>query len=146
MKAVADCPTTFEDMKGLRAWLKSYCVAKHAENPIWPTEETAPLWRSFVEGLRIDKLAKWKEQTWTANINWQIAPTPPQGTPLRLIYDPFSKHLKVYSPGLETLGFLPYEWDIEPAGIAFGKASTKANEVVIEYLGPDDLFASGSAD
>jgi len=63
-----------------------------------------------------------------------------------LIYDPVSKHLKVYSPGLETLGFLPHEWHVEPAGIAFAKASTKANEIAIEYLGPDDLFVSGPAD
>lgn len=145
MKAVADCPTKFDDMRGLRAWLKSSCVAKHQENPVWPTEETAPLWRSFVQSLHVDKLARWHEQNWTAEVDWQISTKPPQGTPLRLVYDLASKHFKVYSLGLETLGFLPYEWTVEPAGIAFAKASTKANEIVIEYLGPNDLFVSEPA-
>ena len=59
MKAIADCPASFSDIKGTRQWVRSGCVSQHQADANWPTPETASLWRTFVSGLTVSATAKW---------------------------------------------------------------------------------------
>jgi hypothetical protein len=141
IKAISDCPADFTDMKGMREWARSICVAQRQASPNWPTPETASLWLTFVSGLTVTSAAKWTFQSGNANVTWREPPPP--GTGVRLIYDHAHRNMRVFSRDLEPLGFLPYRWEAEPAGIALGEVSNSEDTVNITYLGPSDFFADG---
>lgn len=140
MKAVADCPAHFTDIKGMRQWVRSRCVTEKEAYPHWPTPESATLWRAFVNGLTVTSTATWTIQNWNANVTWDQE-SPPDGTHVRLLYDQSHQNMRVFSTDLEPLGFLPYRWQYEPAGIALGQLSGSQRAIAITYLGPSDLFS-----
>jgi hypothetical protein len=140
IKAISDCPADFTEIKGMREWARSRCVIRRQEDPNWPTPETASLWRPFVSGLAVGSTAKWTIQHGSANVTWHEKP-PSDGTGVRLVYDPDQRNMRVFSPDLEPLGFLPYRWEEEPIGIALGEVSESQETLAISYLGPNDFFA-----
>ncbi|MFO1500072.1 MAG: hypothetical protein U1G07_17065 [Verrucomicrobiota bacterium] len=140
MKTVSDCPADFTDIKGMRQWVRSRCIAERETEPNWPTPETVSLWQAFVNGLVVSSTAKWTIQNWTANVNWVHEP-PPDRTHVRLLYDQSHENMRVFSADLEPLGFHPYRWPSAPAGIALGVISDSQHSIAITYLGPSDLFS-----
>lgn len=138
-KAVAECPGTFEDLRGLKYWLRSEEVTTKQAQRNWPTAETASLWHSFVEGLRGSDSVKWEIQSWKIPVRWHGA-APKEGTSVRVFYDVTDKSMQVRSIELELLGSLPFKWDVAPSGIILANASTTAGHLEIKYLGPKDLF------
>jgi hypothetical protein len=138
-KAVADCPAAFADIRGLRYWLRSDEVtAKQAQND-WPTAKTSSLWHSFVGSLQVVPSMRWSIQDYEIPVQWNgIAPA--EGANVRVIYDIKKKSMQVRSVELELLGSLPYEWGIEPSGVALAKVSNKIGHLLITYFGPKDLF------
>jgi hypothetical protein len=139
IKAISDCPADFTEIKGMREWARSRCVIQRQEDPNWPTPETASLWRTFVSGLAVGSTGKWTIQHGSANVTWHEEP-PSDGTGVRLVYDPDQRNMRVFSPDLEPLGFLPYRWEEEPIGIALGEVSESQETLAISYLGPKDFF------
>jgi hypothetical protein len=142
MKAIADCPAFFSDIKGIRQWIRSGCVTQHQADANWPTPETASLWRTFVGSLTVNATAKWTIQEWSAKASWHGEP-PPHGAKLRLLYDPDKQNMQVLSPDLDPLGCIPYRWQTEPVGVALGEMNGSVDEITVTYLGPSDLFAEG---
>lgn len=138
-KAVADCPAHFSDLRGLRYWLKSEEVTRCQTQQDWPTAETAILWHSFVDGLKVATSAKWSIQNYEIPVEW-IAATPAEKTNVRILYDGTSKRMQVRSTELELLGALPYKWEVEPAGVILAHVSNTVGHLTITYLGPKDLF------
>jgi hypothetical protein len=140
MKAVTDCTADFTDLKGLRKWAGSKPVIKRQLDPKWPTPETASLWHGFVNTLAITSTAEWVIQTGEANVTWH-GQAMDAGKEVRLIFDPSNNGMRVFTPGLDPIGFLPYKWGAEPSGIALGKVSDVPDKLVITYLGPSDFFS-----
>ena len=142
MNAVSDCPANFTDIRGMRQWVGSRGVTERETDPNWPTPETASLWRTFVDGLTVTRTEKWTIQNWIVNVTWDHE-LPPDGTQVRLLYDQLHQKMRVFSTDLEPLGFLPYRWEYEPAGVALGEISTSQAAISLTYLGPSDLFSEG---
>jgi hypothetical protein len=62
---------------------------------------------------------------------------------MRFLYNPQHQNMRVFSADLEPLGFLPYRWTDEPAGIALGEFSNSQTAIALTYIGPSDLFIEG---
>jgi hypothetical protein len=120
MKAVSDCPGDFADIKGMRRWVHSHCIAEKQSDPNWPTPETASLWRTFISGLVVSRTAKWTIQKGSAEVTWHGDP-PVDKSQVRMLYDGSKQNMKVLSSDLEPLGFL-----ILPSSVPtrFGPVST----------------------
>jgi hypothetical protein len=141
IKAVSDCPGDFSDIKGMRQWIRSGCIAEQQADPNWPTPETAPLWKAFISGLAVSSTAKWSIQKGSAQVTWHNE-SPPDASQVRLLYDRSKRDIHVFSTDLEPLGFLPYRWATEPVGVALGEVSDSQTTIAITYLGPSDFFSS----
>jgi tetratricopeptide (TPR) repeat protein len=140
LKAVAECPANFTDIRGMRQWVRSPRVAQKQANPNWPTPETTSLWDTFVAGLATSSAEKWDRQEGHLKVTWDGEP-PDDGTPVRLIYNSAQENMRVFSTDLEPLGFLPYHWKSVPGGIALGEVTSASREIEITYLGPSDFFS-----
>jgi hypothetical protein len=138
-KAVGDCPADFSDLRGLRYWLQSEAVTRNQLEPDWPTAETALLWHSFVDGLKVTETAKWSIQNFEIPVKWIESP-PAEETQVRVLYDATNKCMQVRSTELELLGSLPYEWEVEPSGVILAHVSKTVGHLLITYFGPKDLF------
>lgn len=138
-KAVADCLANFSDIRGLRYWLQSDEVTEHQVQTDWPTVETAFLWRSFVDSLKVSTTAKWSIQEHEIPVVWNGVP-PIEGTNVRVLYDATSKGMEVRSIELELLGSLPHEWEIEPSGVIIARVSKTRRNLLTTYYGPKDFF------
>lgn len=140
MKAVADCPADFDDITGLRAWVRSEAVAALQTQSDWPTPETASLWRTFADGLAVVSTSQWEVHNSDVDMTWSGEPLP-VGSPVRLIYDRAARHMQVFTPELEPVGHLPYHWAREPAGIALGVVADEQKSIDVTYVGPADFFS-----
>ena len=140
-KASADCDATFEDLRGLRRWLRSGVVNRRQTDPNWPTPETATLWRNFVHGVGNPAADKWEIQRFEVAVNWTAsAPTPAH--PVRLLYGAQSRTISVYSINMEPLGSLQHRWDSEPAGTFVATVADDRTSLNIIYTGPADFLVN----
>lgn len=138
MKAVRDCPASFHNAKGLRAWLKSGAIATHQNDETWPTPETASLWRDFASSFENPALRKWCVHHVEFPVSWERSP-PPSGSLVRVLHDSDRAETVVYSVDLDRLGTVTPSFTRKPAGIVLGCVSQTAGHVSAEYLGPSDL-------
>ncbi|MCI0564549.1 MAG: hypothetical protein MN733_39280, partial [Nitrososphaera sp.] len=140
LQALSDCPADFDDLRGLKQWLRSAPVKSHEGDENWPTAETASIWRAFVDGLRTTDLAKWESQHFEVPVQW-IQSSPNDGSYVRLLYDAHSKSMQIRSTTLEPLGTLPHKWNSEPEGLILAKVLDDSGYLALSYLGPKDLFS-----
>lgn len=140
MKAIRDCPADFQDVRGLRAWLKADAVISKQRDPRWPTPETAKLWRDFVSSFENPATRKWDIHDLELPAVWTGGP-PPVGLPVHVLHAADRRETVIYSVDLERIGSVTPAFSREPAGIVLGKVSSSANRISVQYLGPRDLVA-----
>ncbi|HVT73844.1 MAG TPA: DEAD/DEAH box helicase [Lacunisphaera sp.] len=139
MKAIADCPASFNDIEGLRDWVNSDAVDAMALDENWPTPETAAIWATFTDGLAVASTARWDIHEGDVDVVWSGEPLPPDSA-VRLSYDANNKRMKVFSPEMDPVGYLPYAWKAAPTGIALGTVCDPAGKIAVTYVGPSDFF------
>ena len=59
ISAIQKANLSFTTLEGLREWLTSEKCKSLTEKGIWPTSETAPLWKRFMEEIRGDRIQAW---------------------------------------------------------------------------------------
>ena len=137
LKAVSDCPATFENLRGLRAWLKSTFVETKQHDPSWPTPETSSLWRDFVQGTKSLGLNPWSIYNVELPVEWK-QPAPPPGTPVRVLRHPKTEQTDVYSIDLDYLGSITLKFLKPPVGIFLAKTTPSPVRISAQYIGPPD--------
>jgi len=136
--AVRDCPASFQNIKGMRAWLKSDQVLTWQNDPNWPTPATASLWRQFVKSFGNPALRKWDIHLLDLPVVWQASPPKP-GTLVRALHDATRRETIVYSTDLDRLGWIKPPFSKAPVGIIIAEVGTSPNRLQVSYLGPRDL-------
>lgn len=54
-------------------WLRSPEVSYLSDQPHWPDEETAQIWKAFRESVLSEQLGKWEIQNWIINLSQEIS-------------------------------------------------------------------------
>jgi len=137
-QAIRDCPASFTDLKGMRAWIFSDVVKERQKNADWPTSTSHRLWTEFVSSLHSASASQWKIQTLRFTPEW-LQNIPEPGTNLRIIVKEETGTLLIYSAAMDYLGRIVRSLKGAPSGQFFVRVSTDAVSIDGEYLGPDDL-------
>jgi len=86
IKAVTDCDATFTTSFALNLWLNSDVVKQNLINGVWPTLETASMWKAFIEDFKPSGVTIWSQESMLISVVWnspqaRLAPS----TNLRLV-------------------------------------------------------------
>lgn len=139
IKAVNDTCATFLNAAGLRVWLTSDAVAAWSTTPEWPSAETVSMWQEFVRGFAPRESSIWSERKYLAPVDWRNVPPPPE-TPVRLFH--LNDRPVVLDAAGSLIGTLKAPLNAVRRGVARASAATDAGNVLITYLGPDDLWVA----
>jgi hypothetical protein len=129
IKAVTDEAGTFADTREMRRWVFSQSVKRRTQNQNWPTQETASLWREFVDGLSRPTLEKWEEKEVNATVNW-FGPPLRAGTPVRVINGG-----KIFTIKWQPVGELTQPVH-DAGGIFLAHVGRLGNSIIGQYVGP----------
>ncbi len=138
LTALSEYPADFKDYAGMRDWLDSDSVAEASENESWPTEETAELWRRFIESLHGVSIREWKIQRKVRAVSWSNPKPPSQGQFVRIVHSSTGLKAEVRSPDFILLGELKVPLQKLP-GIMWGTVGPAGNEIEVTYHGPSEL-------
>jgi hypothetical protein len=140
IKAVKEGGGEFVTMRELRAWVTSERVVRLSEDAEWPTAETNELWVDFVRSLRPAARQTWRRKSTITSVKWARGEAPASGTPLR-IFDVQGTSL-VLTADYERLGSLKAPLDPRRTGLLRATVTEAEDEIELEYIGPDDLYAA----
>lgn len=62
MAAIENSNADFDNMLGMREWIESDEVEELSLDPHWPTIQTAPIWKQFLNQMLQPELKKWRRQ------------------------------------------------------------------------------------
>ena len=141
IKAVEDGIGVFTTPQELRRWLASDVVSELSRDETWPTPETNSLWRDFIRSLTPSQQAVWSSSQRSAEADWAEGLEPLQGTALRVAHDAEGKSL-VLTSDCERIGMLKQAVNPVHRGLLVVTAGAGPSEVILDYVGPDDLYLS----
>ena len=139
IKAVSDTNATFSNTAQLGAWLASDEIIARTASAVWPTTETATMWRSFVDNFVPHENRVWSKKSISAHVDWADAvdcPTPNQSLKVHQSVD---GQTLVLSPTYKTLGRIEPPISGVPSGLLTGRSGAEEDEIELTYIGPNDL-------
>ena len=140
IKAAQETGALFSSVFELRLWLDSEEVGLLTTQGDWPTPETTDMWQSFRESFWPVTSRAWGEHRLTAQVVWQNGSAPPGGQPVRLYSHPETRDAFVLSESAEFLGRLRAPLNPRRQGLARASVLEDRRDILISYLGPDDLW------
>jgi superfamily II DNA/RNA helicase len=141
IKVVEETAADFDSVTALRSWLKSPPIIQRSQNPEWPTPQTHQLWQIFLESFDPPPSKVWRKSTYCEKVIWFEGVPPAAGAPLRL-GNVLEVIPLVLSADCQSIGILSRSLDTRPAGLLRARAGSEPETVVVDYLGPGDLYAT----
>ncbi|PUE58598.1 DEAD/DEAH box helicase [Limnohabitans curvus] len=141
INAVVFTAADFDDAQGLRAWLASDAVLAWSATPTWPTDNSHELWKEFTAPHGAGNVAPWTTTGYTGPVQWSGEVPMPPGMPLR-IAGSGPKAGVIYSSDYRELGRVRYHFNQKAVGLTVATSNGAADQIMFEYIGPNDLIQS----
>jgi hypothetical protein len=139
IKAVNDSNGQFTTIGQLRAWLASAIVKALEWNEDWPSPESRLVWESFKEAMAPATRQTWSKTREVVGVDWEDGYAPAQGAPLRITR--IDDDDMILAADCERVGTLRKPVNADRKGLLKVTVATGANRVVLDYFGPEDLYA-----
>lgn len=140
IRAVVDTQASFDSLSGMASWLRSDEVKQFSSLENWPTMEAHDRWLEFLEPNLARSEKKWATQAYTGSVKWHGPPMPP-GRALR-IGAGNGRERAVLTADFREVGTLLSSVNPARVGVLIATATGSAASLAMEYVGPDDLWAS----
>ncbi len=143
IKAVTDCAATFTTSFALNIWLSSEIVSQNTNTGVWPTPETASMWKAFIEEYRPSGSAIWSQESTVISAIWKLPQAvPPSSTKLRLVNGDDGQTSIVAANG-DIVGQTECRLNLLKYGIYYVSVHSDGQNVNIIYIGSGEKpFAS----
>ena len=147
IKAVTDCAATFTTSFALNMWLRSEIVSQNTLSGVWPTPETASMWKAFIEEYRPSGSTIWNQESAVISAVWNSpqAEQPPS-TKLRLVNSDDNQTIIMAANG-EIVGHTAHCLNLLKGGIYYAAVNDDGQSIAITYIGPGETpFLSPMSD
>lgn len=138
IKAVNDSSAEFTTIGQLRVWLASAIVKALEQDDAWPSPESRLVWEIFKETMAPAARQTWDKIRQVVSVEWEDGYVPAQGAPLRIAR--VDDDDAILAADCERVGTLRKPVNADRRGLLKVTAGTGANSVVLDYLGPEDLY------
>jgi hypothetical protein len=139
IKAIADCTATFETSFALSEWLKSDIVIQKTKTGIWPTPETALMWKAFIEEYRPPGGTIWNQESTVIPAVWNSPQAgPPPSTKLRLVNNDDNQTNIVAANG-DIVGRAEHCLNLLKGGVYYAAVKADGQNIDVTYIGPGEL-------
>jgi hypothetical protein len=138
IKAVDETGATFTSIGQLREWISSGVVlALFDLDEDWPSPESRAAWETFKESMEPAAQQTWRAVRHVIAAEWK-GKVPAQGTPLRIVR--VDEADAIFTADCERIGVLGKAINEGRRGLLKATAGSGTGSVLLEYLGPEDLF------
>ena len=137
IKAVMDTEAGFSSSYELVEWLRSELVTRLTEEGNWPTQASAPLWKTFLQEYSPPRKKVWSTRSVARAVRWRYGVAPPPHTPLKVrnIYGVTA----LLSATHEIQGHLDRPIAQHWSGHLIAVVGAEPNAVALTYHGPSDI-------
>ena len=146
IKAVNDCAATFTTSFALNLWLNSDIVVQQTQSGIWPTPETAPMWKAFIEEYKPSGATIWSQESTVIPAIWNLPQARPSpSTSLRVVNSDDNRTNIVAANG-DIVGRAEHCLNLLNGGVYYAAVHADGQNLDITYIGPgDDPFSLRNA-
>ena len=138
IKAVTDCAATFTTSFALTLWLKSEIVLQKTLSGVWPTPETAPMWKTFIEEYQPSGSTTWNQKNTVIPAVWNSKPDgPPPSTKLRLVNNGDDQTNIVAANG-DIIGRAVHSLNLLKGGVYYAAVNADGQNIDVTYIGPGE--------
>lgn len=138
IKAVTDCAATFTTSFALTIWLKSEIVLQNTQSGVWPTPETASMWKAFIEEYRPSGSTIWNQKNTVIPAVWNSQPDgPPPSTKLRLVNNGDDQTNIVAANG-DIVGRAVHSLNLLKGGVYYAAVNADGQNIDVTYIGPGE--------
>jgi hypothetical protein len=137
IKAVMDTGATFSSSYELGEWLRSEPVVRLTEGGNWPTQASAPLWKTFLQEYSPPRKKVWSARNVARAVRWRYGVAPPPHTPLKVRN--IDSGTALLSATHELRGYLDRPIIQDWSGHLLATVSAEPNAVTLTYYGPEDI-------
>ena len=138
IKAVNDCAATFTTTFALNLWLNSDVVLQQTQSGVWPTPETASMWKTFIEEYKPSGATIWDQKSTITPVVWdsnQVRPAP--STSLRLKNSNDDRTNIVAANG-DIVGQAEHCINLLKGGVYYAAVNGDGENMDVTYIGPGD--------
>ena len=138
IKVVSDCAATFTTSYALNLWLNSDIVMQQTETGVWPTPETASMWKTFIEEYRPSGSTIWSQESTVIPAAWKFSQAvPPPSTKLRLVNsDDDQTNIVAANGGI--VGQSEHCLNLLNGGVYYAAVHADGQNLDVTYIGPGD--------
>lgn len=138
IKAVNDCAATFTTSHALNIWLSSEIVLQNTLSGVWPTPQTASMWKAFIEEYRPSGSTIWSQESTTLPVVWKLPKAaPPPSTTLRLVNSNDDQTNIVAANG-DIVGQSEVCLNLLKRGIYYANVNANGQNIDVTYIGPGE--------
>lgn len=137
IEAVVSTNASFTNRRQFRTWLESDMVIELTHSLVWPTPETAKLWRSFWEHYQLARKNTWAPIRVSTTVEWIPDHAPTTGEIVKL-WNGKEGNTQVIASNGEQIGNLANRYNLLESGIYSSVVNETVNSVNITYWGADN--------
>ena len=138
IKAVNDSAATFTNAFALNQWLNSEFITEQTKSGIWPTPETAQMWKTFIEEFNPSETKTWKQVRKVIPAIWNLSQarqTPPTYLKIKNGND---NHTNIVAANGDLVGRTKFRLNLLSVGVYYADLHTDRQNLYVTYLGPGD--------
>jgi superfamily II DNA/RNA helicase len=138
IKAVNDCAATFTTSPALNVWLDSEIVLQNTLSGVWPTPQTASMWKAFIEEYRPSGSTIWSQESTVIPVAWKFPQAAPAAsTTLRLVNSNDGQTSIVAANG-DIVGQSEGGLNLLNDGIYYAVVNADGQNIDVTYIGPGE--------
>lgn len=137
IEAVVSTNASFTNRRQFRRWLESDIVNELTHSLVWPSPETAKLWRSFWENHQLVREITWASFNVRTEVEW-ISGHEPVTSEIVKLWNWEEGNTQVIASNGEHVGNLAYRYDLLESGIYKAVVDETTSFITITYWGADN--------
>lgn len=138
IKAVNDCAATFTTAFALNQWLNSELIVEQTKSGVWPTPETAQMWKTFVEEFKPSKTNTWNQVRKVIPVIWNSTQASQAPRTYLKVMNRNDNRTHILAANGDVVGRTEIRLNLQSDGVYYAELHSDGQNLDISYLGPGD--------
>ena len=136
IRAVNDCAATFTTTNAFHQWLNSKFIVEQTKSGIWPTPETAQMWKTFIEEYKPSETKTWSQKNAVIPAIWNSPQAKQSPSTCLKVINSNDNRTNIVAANGDIVGRTKFRLNLISDGVYYAGLNADRQNLDITYLGP----------